>query len=123
MLVGPEAATTKTLRPEFKRLAPPLFMRSEELIWQDPVDLSHLTYEYDHGLLQHEEEGSEARKLTSRACNMTLTLSDQQRLLAELDKCGDPLQVLRSCCQIILYQILSPGFQPRTDSNEVARFS
>ena len=44
MLVGPEAATTKTLRPEFKRLAPPLFMRSEELIWQDPVDLSHLTY-------------------------------------------------------------------------------
>ena len=48
---------------------------------------------YDHSLLEHEEEGSEARRLTQRACNSTLTLGDQQRLLTELEKCGDPLQV------------------------------
>ena len=28
------------------RLAPPLFLREDEMIWQDPVDLSHITYEY-----------------------------------------------------------------------------
>ena len=47
-------------------------------IFQDPVDLAHITYEYDHSLLEHEEGGTEARRLTQRACIMTLTLGDQQ---------------------------------------------
>jgi hypothetical protein len=25
--------------------------REDEMIWQDPVDFSHITYEYDHSLL------------------------------------------------------------------------
>merc|ERR1719505_2199 len=56
------------------------------MIWQDPVDYSHITYEYDHSLLEQEEGGSEARQLTQRACKNTLTLNEQQRLLAELEK-------------------------------------
>ena len=44
---------------------------------------------YDHSLLEAEEEGCEARRLTQRACHSTLTLGEQQRLLAELDKAGD----------------------------------
>ena len=42
------------------------------------MDLAHITYEYDHSLLEHEEGGTEARRLTQRACIMTLTLGDQQ---------------------------------------------
>ena len=26
------------------------------MIWQDPVDLSYISYEYDHSLLEAEEE-------------------------------------------------------------------
>eukprot|EP00092_Neocalanus_flemingeri_P017345 GFUD01018760.1.p1 GENE.GFUD01018760.1~~GFUD01018760.1.p1 ORF type:complete len:458 (-),score=135.45 GFUD01018760.1:108-1481(-) len=93
LLVGPEPPGMKTLRPEFMRLAPPLFLREDEMIWQDPVDFSHITYEYDHSLLEHEEDGTEAKKLTQRACKSTLTLGEQQRLLSELEKSSDPLVV------------------------------
>eukprot|EP00090_Calanus_glacialis_P004550 TRINITY_DN13405_c0_g1_i1.p1 TRINITY_DN13405_c0_g1~~TRINITY_DN13405_c0_g1_i1.p1 ORF type:complete len:458 (-),score=152.22 TRINITY_DN13405_c0_g1_i1:124-1497(-) len=93
LLVGPEPPGMKTLRPEFMRLAPPLFLREDEMIWQDPVDFSHITYEYDHSLLEHEEDGTEAKKLTQRACKSTLTLGDQQRLLSELERSSDPLVV------------------------------
>merc|ERR1719495_977741 len=93
LLVGPEAPCLKTLRPEFMRLALPLFMREDEMIWQDPVDFSHITYEYDHSLLEHEEDGTEAKKLTQRACKSTLTLGEQQRLLSELERSSDPLVV------------------------------
>ena len=45
LLVGPDSPLgLKMLRPEFLRLAPPLFLRDDEMIWQDPVDLSHITY-------------------------------------------------------------------------------
>ena len=44
LLVGPDSLGLKTLRPEFLRLAPPLFLQDDEMIWQDPVNLSHITY-------------------------------------------------------------------------------
>ena len=75
------------------RLAPPLFLREDEMIWQDPVDFSHITFEYDHSLLENEEDGTEAKKLTQRACKSTLTLGEQQRLLSDLDRSSDPLVV------------------------------
>lgn len=89
LLLGPDPPALKSLRPEFLRLAPPLFLREDEMIWQDPVELSHITYEYDHSLLEDQEDGCEARRLTQRACHSTLTLGEQQLLLAELDKAGD----------------------------------
>lgn len=87
LLLGPGAPCQKTLRPQVMRLVPPLFLREDEMIWQDPVDYSHITYEYDHSLLEQEEEGGgEARLLTQRACGQTLSLTEQQRLLAELER-------------------------------------
>jgi len=86
LLTGSSPPCQKTLRPELMRLVPPLFLREDEMIWQDPVDYSHITYEYDHSLLEQEEGGSEARQLTQRACKNTLTLNEQQRLLTELEK-------------------------------------
>jgi len=91
LLVGPNPPSGRTVRPELMRLVPPLFLREDEMIWQDPVDYSHITYEYDHSLLEQEEGGTEARQLTQRACKHTLTLGEQQRLLTELEK--DPLVV------------------------------
>jgi len=93
LLVGPDPPGLRTLRPELLRPAPPLHLREDEMIWQEPLDLTHITYEYDHSLLEHEEEGSEARRLTQRACKATLSLGEQQRLLGELERSPDPLVV------------------------------
>jgi len=87
LVTGPEPPALKSLRPEFLRLPPPLYLREDELIWQDPVDLSHMTLEYEDSLLDAEEEGgTEAMRLTQRACKSTLTLNEQQRLLQQLDR-------------------------------------
>ena len=48
--------------------------REQEMIWQDPVDYSYLTYEYDPSLLEHDDLGSEAKKLTSKACKVSQQL-------------------------------------------------
>jgi len=88
LLTGPDPLATKTVSPEFFRLAPPLYVRENEMIWQDPVDYSYITYEYDTTMLEGQETGSEAKKLTLRACKTSLSLSEQQKLLSELE--GDP---------------------------------
>ena len=93
LLVGPNAPGLKTLSPEFLRLVPPLFLREDEMIWQDPVDWAHISYEYDHSLLEHQDTGCEAARLTLRAAQSTLTLGEQQRLLAHLDRAEEPLVV------------------------------
>jgi hypothetical protein len=31
-----------------------MVFREQEMIWQDPVDYSYLTYEYDPSLLEHD---------------------------------------------------------------------
>ena len=51
--LGPDPPGLKSLRPEFLRLAPPLFLREDEMIWQDPVELSHITYEYGGLMATH----------------------------------------------------------------------
>merc|ERR1719187_1442382 len=56
------------------------------MIWQDPVDYSDITYEYDTSMLESDGGGTESRTLTWRACKATLTLSEQQRLLSELER-------------------------------------
>lgn len=40
------------------------------MIWQDPVDYGYITYEYDITMLENEDIGSEAKKLTCRACKV-----------------------------------------------------
>ncbi|XP_023342997.1 CCR4-NOT transcription complex subunit 11 [Eurytemora carolleeae] len=86
LLIGQDPPANKTIKPEFLRLAPPLFLREHEMIWQDPVDYGYITYEYDITMLENEDIGSEAKKLTCRACKNILTLGDQQKLLLELER-------------------------------------
>ena len=40
------------------------------MIWQDPVDYGYITYEYDITMLENDDIGSEAKKLTCRACKV-----------------------------------------------------
>ncbi len=47
-----------------------MVFREQEMIWQDPVDYSYLTYEYDPSLLEHDDLGTEAKKLTCKACKV-----------------------------------------------------
>jgi hypothetical protein len=56
------------------------------MIWQDPVDYSDITYEYDVTMGEVDQGGTEAKKLICKACKATLTLSEQQRVLAELER-------------------------------------
>lgn len=86
LLLGHSPPAMKTLRPEFLRFAPPLFLREDEMIWQDPVDYSDITYEYDVTMGEVDGGGTEAKKLICKACKATLTLSEQQRLLGELER-------------------------------------
>ena len=44
--------------------------RENEMIWQDPVDYGYINYEYDTTLLENDDLGSEAKKLTCRACKV-----------------------------------------------------
>ena len=53
--LGTDPSALKSLRPEFLRLAPPLFLREDEMIWQDPVELSHITYEYEGHMATHDD--------------------------------------------------------------------
>lgn len=86
LLLGHDPPAIKAVKPEFMRFAPPLFLRDDEMIWQDPVDYSDITYEYDTSMLESDGGGTESRTLTWRACKATLTLSEQQRLLSELER-------------------------------------
>jgi len=86
LLLGHSPPAIKTMRPEFMRFAPPLFLREDEMIWQDPVDYSDITYEYDVTMGEVDQGGTEAKKLICKACKATLTLSEQQRVLAELER-------------------------------------
>jgi len=86
LLLGPDPPANRTIKPEFMRLAPPLYIRENEMIWQDPVDYGYISYEYDTSMLDKDQIGSEAKKLTARACKNTLPLSEQQRLLMELER-------------------------------------
>jgi len=93
LLLGPDPPANRSVKPEFLRLAPPLFIRDQEMIWQDPVDYGYIAYEYDTSMLERDElTCSEAKKLTCRACKTILTLAEQQKLLAELD--SDPSVVV-----------------------------
>ena len=40
------------------------------MVWQDPVDYGYITYEYDITMLENDDIGSEAKKLTCRACKV-----------------------------------------------------
>ena len=72
--------------PELVRPVPPLYLDEEELCWINPVDLSHLDFVYDSSACEANASANEARRLLTRACKGTLTITQTQQLKSDLER-------------------------------------
>lgn len=88
LVIGEPPLCSQSYRPEFLRLAPPLYHSADELSWMNVDELSQFTIEYDTSMCVSNCAGAEARRLMGRAFKSALTLQQQQHLLTELD--ADP---------------------------------
>ncbi|XP_012277507.1 CCR4-NOT transcription complex subunit 11 [Orussus abietinus] len=93
---------SQSYRPEFLRLAPPIFHSANELTWMNVTKPAQFTAEYDTGMCVSNCAGAEARKLMGKAFKSVLTLQQQQHLVTELDK--DP--------KLVYHIGLTPGRLP-----------
>ncbi|KZC07603.1 PREDICTED: CCR4-NOT transcription complex subunit 11 [Dufourea novaeangliae] len=92
----------ESYRPEFLRLAPPLFRSFDELSWFNVTEPSQFTIEYDTNMCVSNCAGAEARRLMGKAFKSAVTLQQQQHLFDELDR--DP--------KLVYHIGLTPGKLP-----------
>lgn len=76
----------ESYRPEFLRLAPPLYRSFDELTWFNVTEPSQFTIEYDSNMCVSNCAGAEARRLMGKAFETSVTLQQQQHVLDELDR-------------------------------------
>ncbi|RZF36508.1 hypothetical protein LSTR_LSTR008843 [Laodelphax striatellus] len=88
LLTGDNAVVNQAYHPEMLRLAPPLHCCEDELVWLNMTTPSEHKIAYDNNMCVSNCAGVEAKKLMVRAFKGTLTLQQQQHLLAELE--NDP---------------------------------
>ncbi|XP_054277880.1 CCR4-NOT transcription complex subunit 11 [Macrosteles quadrilineatus] len=88
LLTGPLPVSAQNYRPEMLRLAPPLHVCEDELVWLNMVSPSEHQAAMDVTACVWNCAGVEAKKLMVKAFKSALTLQQQQHLLAELD--NDP---------------------------------
>ncbi|XP_012258138.1 CCR4-NOT transcription complex subunit 11 [Athalia rosae] len=88
LVIGEPPFCSQSYRPEFLRLAPPLYHSADELAWINVNEPNQFTIEYDTSMCVSNCAGAEARRLMGRAFKSALTLQQQQHLLTELD--ADP---------------------------------
>ncbi|XP_014665623.1 PREDICTED: CCR4-NOT transcription complex subunit 11-like isoform X2 [Priapulus caudatus] len=85
-ILSPESKVTEgCIKPEFLRLAPPLHVSDDEMIWMIPVDNDHQVA-WDSTMCVATSAGMEAKRLMSKAFKGPLTLQQQQQLLGELER-------------------------------------
>ncbi|XP_018912627.1 CCR4-NOT transcription complex subunit 11 [Bemisia tabaci] len=84
LLTGKTPIVDQKFKPEFLRLAPPLFSCDDELTWLNPDEPPQYKIAYDVTMCVSNSAGLEARTLMTRAYKSALTLQQQQHLLAEL---------------------------------------
>lgn len=88
LLTGQKAVVEQYYKPEFLRLAPPLHICEDELVWMNVTSPAEHKSAYDVTMCVSNSEGVEAKRLMARAFKGALTLQQQQHLLAELE--NDP---------------------------------
>ncbi|XP_053972897.1 CCR4-NOT transcription complex subunit 11 [Hylaeus anthracinus] len=93
---------SQSYRPEFLRLAPPLYRSVDELPWFNVTEPFQFTIEYDNNMCVSNCAGAEARRLMGKAFKSVLTLQQQQHLVNELDR--DP--------KLVYHIGLTPGRLP-----------
>ncbi|XP_071535842.1 CCR4-NOT transcription complex subunit 11 isoform X3 [Panulirus ornatus] len=92
LLCGPMPTLAQQyFTPEIIRLTPPLHIAEDELVWITPVDRAEHKVMYDSSMCVLSGGDAEAKRLMAKAFKETLSLPQQQHLLAELDK--DPRMV------------------------------
>ncbi|KAK7072375.1 CCR4-NOT transcription complex subunit 11 [Halocaridina rubra] len=77
--------------PEIVRLTPPLHVAEDELVWITSLDRAEHKVLYDTSMCVLSGGDAEAKRLMAKAFKETLSLPQQQHLLAELNK--DPRMV------------------------------
>lgn len=85
LLSGDNAPLQKNYKPEFVTLAPPLHNCEDELVWFNVTSPGEHAVAYDNTLCVSNCAGQEVRKLMNKAYSGSLTLQQQQHLLAELE--------------------------------------
>ncbi|KAK3727715.1 hypothetical protein RRG08_032672 [Elysia crispata] len=85
LLTGRKCSVDHTLRPEFIRLAPPLHIAEDELVWMFPTDME-FNVAWDTTMCMNTSTGFEVRRLMAKAFKGVLTPVQQQQIKKELDK-------------------------------------
>ncbi|KAK7487850.1 hypothetical protein BaRGS_00020897 [Batillaria attramentaria] len=106
LLASNKSPVENSLRPEFIRLAPPLHIAEDELVWMIPTESEHRVT-WDQGMCANSSAGAEVRRLLVKATKGTLTPQQQQQILQQLDR--DP--------KLIYHVGLSPQKLPELVEN------
>ncbi|KAI0228882.1 CCR4-NOT transcription complex subunit 11 [Lamellibrachia satsuma] len=85
LLTTPMPSVELCMKPEFIRLAPPLYTADDELVWMTPVEPDHQVT-WDTTMCVSNSVGAEARRLMLKAFKGPLVLQQQTQLLDELEK-------------------------------------
>ncbi|KAK6183911.1 hypothetical protein SNE40_002335 [Patella caerulea] len=85
LLTGPNPPVENSMKPEFIRLAPPLHMAEDELVWMNPtVGDYDILWDTTMGITS--STGSKVRRMMVEAFRTQLQPSTQRVILAELEK-------------------------------------
>lgn len=85
LLTGPNAPVENCIRPEFIRLAPPLHIAEDELVWMNPFEADYIPA-WDTTMCSSSTAGTEVRRLMTLALKGSLTLQQQQQLMDGLER-------------------------------------
>ncbi|XP_071852060.1 CCR4-NOT transcription complex subunit 11-like isoform X2 [Apostichopus japonicus] len=86
LMCGNRSPINSHFKPEFIRIAPPLHICDDELVWLHPGERDHFVA-WDNGMGINNSAGlQEVKKLMAKAFKEPLLLAKQQQLLSELEK-------------------------------------
>lgn len=86
MLCGKNAPVSENLRPSFIRPVPLLHSSNNELVWMNPTNPVQHKLAWDDAMTKNINKTGEAKKLMQKAFKSTLTSTQQQQLLSQLNE-------------------------------------
>lgn len=87
LVTGENAPSEMSFKPQFIRVAPPLYQCEDEFVWMNPHK-DRPSIEWDRSSCASSSSGSEVHQLMAQAFKNSLSLQQQQQVLSELE--NDP---------------------------------